>query len=668
MSGIAGVYYLDGRPVDPADVQRMGESLAHRGPDGAGVWNTGPVGLAHRMLRTTPESLDERQPLVSSDGALALAADARIDNRHELIAALGLGERRSTEITDSQLILAAYETWGEACPERLIGDFAFVIWDDRRQALFCARDPFGVKPLYYHRTDRIFVCASEVKALLCLSEVPRRLDEVRVGYHLAMVLEDNATTFYRDVLRMLAGHSLVVGRDGVRSRRYWSLDPSRELRLGSDDEYAEAFRELFTEAVRCRLRSAFPVGSKLSGGLDSSAVTCVARDLLTRNAGRRLRTFSAVYDEVPESDERPFIQVVVDQGDVEHHAVAMDAFSPLGDVERVFWCGDEPVTSPTFYIPWRLCQVARERGARVLLDGLDGDTAVSHGQGHLAELARAGQWEAFATEARAIAGHANLPSRSVLLQRYGEPYLRELAQEWRWVTFARSARALSRHLGVSRRALAGHYLVPRALQQSWRWLHRRNGSPGGSPSIVSREFASRIGLDERIRAARAPRSVAPRTAREDHYQQLTSGLMPYLFEQANRTGVGSALEVRHPFADRRLVEFCLALPHEQKLSKGWNRVVMRRALAGVVPPQIQWRGGKTLNSAAFTHGLLRHEEKLLEEVVVHDPQGLEPYVDVAALRAAHRRYVAERRSSAAELSVWNAVVLALWLRRTNLAA
>jgi len=269
MSAILGIYYLDCRPVDRMDLDRMIETLAHRGSDGSGVWNDKSVGLGHRMLWTTPESLHEQLPLTSKNGDLTITADARIDNRDELLAALGLAAWAHGEITDSELILRAYEHWGDGAPERLVGDFAFAVWDERRQALFCARDHLGVKPFYYHQSGRVVAFASEVKALFTVPAVPRRLNATRVGDYLGGIFEDQAGTFYRDVCRLPAGHFMVVAPGTARTQSYYRLDPSREIRLRSDDEYADAFRERFTEAVRDRLRSAYPVGSSLSGGLDS---------------------------------------------------------------------------------------------------------------------------------------------------------------------------------------------------------------------------------------------------------------------------------------------------------------------------------------------------------------------------------------------------------------
>jgi asparagine synthase (glutamine-hydrolysing) len=236
VSAIAGIFFLDGRPVDRPVLERMVGSIAHRGPDGEGTWSEGPVGLGHRMLWTTPESLHEELPLVRKSGDLVLTADVRLDNRDELISALGIASRPRQEIGDGELILGAYKKWGERCPEELLGDFAFAIWDQQRQKLFCARDHMGVKPFYYFRSGRIFVFASEIKALLCVAEVPRRLNEVRVADYLVGSFEDKTITFYQEILRLPPAHSMSVSREKASERPYWALDPSREVRLSSDQE------------------------------------------------------------------------------------------------------------------------------------------------------------------------------------------------------------------------------------------------------------------------------------------------------------------------------------------------------------------------------------------------------------------------------------------------
>jgi asparagine synthase (glutamine-hydrolysing) len=209
------------------------------------------------------------------------------------------------------------------------------------------------------------------------------------------------------------------------------------------------------------------------------------------------------------------------------------------------------------------------------------------------------------------------------------------------------------------------------LDTVWSRLARTSGSHESSvtqASIVRRSFAAKLSRHGRVEFLAAQRPTMPKTAREKHYQLLASGMMPYVFELANRAGSAFSVETRHPFSDRRLLEFCLALPPEQKLYQGWTRVVMRRALEGILPKQIQWRGGKTLNSIAFTHGLLSLERERLEQVIVEDPSDIEPYVDVDALRGTYRRYLSPEKRRSDEMQVWHAVTLALWLRQADLAA
>ena len=641
MSAIVGLYNSDGKPVDKVNVSRMLDSLAHRGPDGAGLWSDGSIGLGHRMLWTTPESIHEKQPISNQSGDIVITADARIDNREELIAILRLNGSALCSITDSQVILAAYEKWGEGCAEKLLGDFAFVIWDARRQKLFCARDHFGVKPFYYYLlSGKFFVFASEIKALLSHPEVPRRLNEVRVGEYLASMFDDKTITFYAGVLRLPPAHSLTVSPAGTELQQYWSLDPSRELQLGSDDAYAEAFRELFIKAVHCRLRTAFPVGSTLSGGMDSSSVTCVARRLLARDGGQRLLTFSAIFDEVSQCDERPFINAVLAQNSLEPHYVHGDQISPLADLDQVLWHQDEAFYAPNLFLTWNLYGAAKEQDVRILLDGFDGDTTVLHGEGYLDELAYAGQWFALAAEISAYARTFSISSRRLLW-----------SYAWRYGLDPMISRSQTLKL----------------MLRIWRTLSRRRESvdrPAWSANL-NPVFVQCIDLAERRKALLQAGLNPPRTERENHYRKLTWGIMPFTLEVLERAAAAFGIEPRFPFWDKRLVEFCLALPPQQKVNGGWTRIVLRRALADILPVDVQWRGSKSNLGPNFEHGLLTYERKRLEEVILKDSGTIERYVNIDSLRHAYRRF-ASRGGGEDALTIWKAVSLALWLQHTSL--
>ncbi|WP_414622906.1 lasso peptide isopeptide bond-forming cyclase [Calothrix sp. CCY 0018] len=666
MSGITGVYYLDERPVEQQNIARMIDILAHRGPDGADMWVDGSVGLGHRMLWTTPESLIEKLPLVNRANNIVITSDSRIDNREELIAALQLNNRSSEKITDSDLILAAYEKWGENCAEHLLGDFVFAIWDKQKQTLFCARDHMGIKPFYYyHQPGKLFAFGSEIKALLCLAEIPCRLNEVRIADYLSLMLEDKVITSYQDILRLPPAHSIVVNLQGIKTRCYWSLDPKREIKLESDAAYAEEFRKIFTEAVRCRLRSAFPIASQLSGGLDSSSVTCVARDILSpkdRNQ-TNLHTISTIFDKINQCDERPYINAVLEQGGLISHYIHGDEVGPLSSLKEVFKYEDEGFLGPSHFYPWIANRTANELGMRVVLDGLDGDTTVCHGTSRITELARQGDWKSCIHEVKAFSPHFGVKPYAAF-RNYALPYLKEFATNFRWIAFLQGVQLVHKHFGASRKILiVNHGIKPflKQIKQLWRGKQEKISDTSVSHNpLVKSNFAQKIGLDERIKKLDV-NTKKPLTTREEHWLSLTQGVLPHILERMDLCAANFALEVRHPFMDKRLIEFCLALPAEQKLCNGFGRMVMRRALEGILPEKVQWRAGKADLSPNFDDGFLNRDRALLSEVMSNQIEHLEKYIDSDFLQAAYQRMRTENEVRNEDITpAWQAVILALW--------
>src|SRR6266849_6700258 len=268
MSGIVGMWNLDGRPVEHAVLTALSAPMAHRGPDGEGRWVQGPVGLACQLFRVTPESATETQPLVGSSGAV-LVFDGRLDNREDLLASLKTSQGVRPDSPDPALVLGAYEAFGDRFPERLNGDFALGLFDHRRRQLLLARDAMGVRPLYYCRTRETFLFASEIKALLAHPLVSRRPDDDQLAEFLlgGPARDNQGFTFFRGVSSVLPGYFVIATPQEFAARRYWDFDATRRTRLGSFQEYAAGFRYHFEQAVRRRLRSAHAVALGVSGGL-----------------------------------------------------------------------------------------------------------------------------------------------------------------------------------------------------------------------------------------------------------------------------------------------------------------------------------------------------------------------------------------------------------------
>ena len=244
MSGIVGIWNLDGKPVEREVLARMSATMAHRGPDGEEMWIEGSVGFACQLFRVTPESEKETQPLVGRSGAVVVF-DGRLDNREELLASLKNSHRVSSSSPDPDLVLAAYEVFGERLPERLVGDFALALFDSNRQQLLLARDVMGIRPLYYCRILDTFLFASEIKAFLAHPEVSTKPnDDTLANFFLANV-RDPEMTFFEGISSLPPAHMAFLTPDALRTRRYWDFDSAGSIRLGSFGEYAEGFRHLF---------------------------------------------------------------------------------------------------------------------------------------------------------------------------------------------------------------------------------------------------------------------------------------------------------------------------------------------------------------------------------------------------------------------------------------
>ena len=671
MSGIFGVLYRDGRVVDPGDLHRISDRLRHRGSDGSGVWHRGSTGLGHRLLHTTPESLRETWPLVSASGDLVLVADARIDNREELGSMLGIPGGR--EIPDAEVILAAYEKWGRAAPEKLIGDFAFAIWDARHGMLFCARDPMGLKPLSYFVSDRLFVFASEAKGLFCLPEVPRELDEVQVGYFLDYFRDDRERTFYRDIRRLPAAHWLEVDASGIRTGKYWEADSRREIRFSTSDQYAEAFREHFTEAVRCRLRSALPVGSALSGGLDSAAIVCTARQLM--DGERPLHVVSAVFPGLPEpyrewNDETRYIEAVTAAEGLVTHRVRGDELGMFDYLDRMFWYHDAPPFGFMYWMRWAVYETAARNGVRVFFSGDDGDTVVSHGFERFNDLAREGQWTSALAEVEAL-GRRTESSPASLSRAYLHPRLTALARARQWRRWQEGSREIARSHDLSALRLmtrsAADAFVPDRI---FRLSRRLRGQKTKRSSLVSPRFARRIDLEERERTLRNVHPHPIPTARESHALVLPSPMLQHIMETTDSMASAFSIETRCPFLDRRLIEFSLAIPVDQKLADGWTRLILRRAMEGVLPPEVQWRVHKADLAYNFVRRLRDEDRQTLVGSLFDEPEVLEDYVDMDALRTLYAEFQSDGTGGARTASgrLYTAAILARWLRTSDKGA
>lgn len=562
MSGILALWNLDGQPIDPRLLQRLNDMMAHRGPDGDGIWMAGAAGLGHRALHTTPESPFEQQPLQDASGHLCLTFDGRLDNRIEIKADLernGLSPRLDT---DAELIILAYRCWGENCPQYLIGDFAFAVWDDRHRRIFCARDHVGVRPIYYYAGPRFFLCSSELRTILEHPAVPREPNEGMVGEYLASSITSQTETLYRDIYRLPPAHSLTISASGIQVRRYWDIDLLQEIHYRTDDVYAEHFTQVFKEAVRCRLRSLGSVGAELSGGLDSSSVVGMAAELIRSGnvPACGFESFSLTFPG-QECDESRYIQDVIRKWSVKATLVTPEKGHAQNVLRQVREHLDFP-EYPNYFMFHSLMHAQRSRGMRVSLTGIGGDDWLGGQDSPYADLLRRGQWLALLREIREGLRADDLP-------------------------------------GILKRMVAP--LLPDSIHRAYAWTKNR----AELPSWIDAGFARRIHLLERLRARpeSRPSSSYVRWNRFLHYR---SGEQAHSNEIAERASSRLGLESRHPFHDRRVMEFALAMPNRQLQRGEQGKWVLRRAMRGLLPESVQQR----LNKGEFSQSYVEAFDSL----------------------------------------------------------
>jgi asparagine synthase (glutamine-hydrolysing) len=600
LSAIYGLLWHDGREVETAALDAMADAMRYWGPDGGGSWRGGPAGMGQLVLHTTPEARLETGPIY---GPQVLVAAARLDNREELLAALGLG----ASTAESSIVAAAWAKWGEDSPSRLHGDWAFATWDPRSRRLFLARDPFGATALYYHAGSSLFAFGSSRKALLALPQVPRRLDELQLARQLVFCFEDGTATMREGIRRLPPGHSLSVQNGTLRVRRYYRMEEAPEVRLSSDEEYVERFLELYASAVRRRLRSVRQVAITLSSGLDSGSVTALAARAL-EGTGKTLIALTAVplFGEAAAGlprivvDEWPLASAVARRWEgLDHRAVDAAAITPLAAFERSLELHDEPEFAAT-NAHWILAvlEESRRAGADALLTGQLGNYGVSWmGDPHTV-------WRPFAH------GHW-LRAWRVLRQR-------------RRAERVSLARATWRHLVRPLRAAARGYAFARGF----------SSRPMRQFRTINPRFAERLGLAANLRQSGFElvpwRPVSVR-------QQRMSFLLPASYLAGaiwHEKGAGYGLDVRDPTADVPLFEFCLGTPADQFARDGHDRWLLRRAMEGLLPPAVQWNTRRGIQGADVTWRLRADAANVTAAVaeVTASPAARE-YLDVELLRA-----------------------------------
>ncbi len=578
MCGIAGIYHLDNRTVDKGQLNTMAKLIRHRGPDDEGflLVNTANRSLQHlsgtdtvpeirsaiptldtaeqanlalgfRRLSIVDVSAHGHQPMSVKGGSVWITFNGEIYNYIELREELISKGYTFASAGDTEVILNAYLEWGEACLDKLVGMFAFAIWDNDNQKLFCARDRVGIKPFYYYQDANNLYWASEVKQLTKSGLVRAELNEGVLGLFLLQSRQNvSEETFFNNINELPPAHKLVVTGKKVTISRYWDINPANKLNGYSDQEYAEQFLELFSDVVKLHLRSDVRLGIALSGGLDSSSIACVASNIVKQP----INTFSVFYEEHKKYDEREFINEVLALGGFEPSYFTATTNISTDEIEQWTYFQDEPCLGGSPFSAYKNYENVRRNSIKVVLNGQGGDELLAgylyYYKYYFVSLLKEGKIGRFMDDFNAYRrtyGHS------------AAEYMNTFAKVMMRVVLPDSTMKKMEHLENSN---SGFYAS---------WLSDK------LPKVpVSDKFSNQ--LDNNL------------------YNTLTSYSIPHLLHWEDRNSMAHSIESRVPFLDHRLIEFAYSLPVEQKIKGNETKYILRQAMKGVLPEKIRQRKDK----------------------------------------------------------------------------
>ncbi|EOP12157.1 MULTISPECIES: lasso peptide isopeptide bond-forming cyclase [Bacillus] len=561
MSAITGIIHFNNEPVSIEHGTRLMSDLQRYPADDIQIWHKENAFLGCHAQWITPESVGEQLPFYNYEKQLAITADAIIDNRDELFEKLQVDYSDRKNMTDSELILLSYQKWEEAAPKYLVGDFAFMIWDEKKQILFGARDFSGSRTLYIYRDEEKFSFCTLIKPLFTLPYVDKKLNEQWLAEFLAIPVNfesvDPQLTVYKYIEQVPPSHTILVKDGKVKISRYYTPTAGKMLNLKSNEEYEEAFREVYQRAVKVRLRTHHQVGAHLSGGLDSgSVVSFAAKDLRAEN--KKLHTFSYVPAEGFKdwthkgriADERPFIQSTVQYvGNIQDYYLELPERSPLSEIDDWLETMEMPYKffENTFWLRG-VYEKASQRDIGVLLSGQRGNWTVSWGP----------------------------------IFDYQAMLLKKL----HWIRFYRELYLYSRNIGVKK---ARVFEVVR--RKAFPFLHQLLSSEeqDAFPIIINPEFAKKMNVFDRLKEQDV--DITGTFISNAYDMKREQFEKPYYWSingtYETKLSLRYALWDRDPTNDLRIIQFCLSVPEEQYVQNGLDRSLIRRATKNFLPDKVR---------------------------------------------------------------------------------
>lgn len=590
MSAIAGLYHLNSEPINLQHGELIMKSFRKFPADSIQVWNDEKVFFGCHNQWITPESVNETLPFYDYARQLAITADAIIDNREELFNRLQVEKLDRPYMTDSQLILLAYHKWGEETPKYLVGDFAFMIWDQKQRKFFGARDFSGSRTLYYFKNEDKIAFSTTIEPLLVLPFVEKRLNEEWLAEFLAISgmvdVVDTSITVYKNIEQLAPSHSISVTKDIVTLSRYCHLTSGKKLKLKTDEEYVEAFQDVFQDAVTSRLRTHKEVGAQLSGGLDSGAVVGFAAKPI-RKTNKQLHTFSYIPPEdfkdfTPQNimpDERPYIKYTVEHiGDIKDHYHdfnGRDSYSEIDDILNIM---EMPYKffENSFWLKG-MFEKAQQEGIGILLNGGRGNLSISWGPAisYYASLLKSFKWIHLNNELDLYKYTHKTGKRQLI------PYV------------AREALPVLDRF----RSMETSYSIPPIIDSIFS-KNKNVFNKLKQYGIDGTGWFTKLNIYEQ---------------RKRHFRDV------YHWNASNTIAAKLSLRYslwkRDPTNDLRVIRFCLSLPEHQYVQNGLDRALIRRSTKNYLPDTVRLNHSiRGVQGADWVHRIKPYWKEIIEEI------------------------------------------------------
>ena len=599
MCGIAGIINKANVSAKVVDIKKMTDVVSHRGPDGEGHFVEANIAFGHRRLAIIDLSKDGHQPMEKDN--LVITYNGEIYNYLEIRDELEHNGWVFSTKTDTEVILKAYQHWGEDCVQKFNGMWAFAILDKAKNKIFCSRDRFGIKPFHYHENKASFLFSSEIRQLLIHikeRKVNKQIlfDFLYLGYH-----HHNNDTFYQSIFSLAPGHNLIFNlqNNTYKIVQYYILTLNKEQAELSFDDALELFQDTLDEAIKLRLRSDVRVGTCLSGGMDSSYIAATAARLYNKNNEDRFMAITAKSIE-KRTDESHFAKMVVDSSSLDWKLTQPSKEDFLEAVDQVIETQEEPFGSPSIVMAYFVMKKAKEEGCTVLLDGQGGDEA---------------------------------------LLGYERYYIAYINQQKGLFKKIKSAIAISKNSKLSFKDIFLYTIYfNNASVRALRQLRRYGYIKPKYRSFVNKRLLQKVaGSNKNIR-----------TLQEF---EITKVQMQKLLKFEDRNSMHFSIETRVPFVDYKVVELAYSLPFSYKMFEGWSKYILRKSAKDKLPDEIVWRRNK-FGFEAPTKTWLSDKEMFFSEI--KNSLFIKEFVQIEKLH-----------KGIDDISLWKLYNIAVWAKKFN---